>query len=196
MRSPSPTFRDALKSHRQWLRTLPKWKRRIANEVIVRWIDHPECESIWVTVCSHLKVQVTPDRFIAEIISTRLAAEPLDAKPEAFKGKMHALTNKLSREERYQELADRNQDFATTIAKYEHDREQVERAGILGRKSPGRMFFMRQVSAGFTQWCGQPLDDVVRVLTDIAFDTEVTTEAVRGARNPRPKRDRGIRHPK
>jgi hypothetical protein len=65
------------------------------------------------------------------------------------------------------------------------DNVEALRARVLGREKTGpRMFFMRRLSASFEYWCGQPLDDVVGILTGIAFnlEKEISAEAVRKAR--------------
>jgi hypothetical protein len=192
MRSPAPTFRVYLNEHQRWLQALtPKWRRQLAQEMVARWIDHPDCESIWTTIQLSLRVMhVTPDRFIAEIITTRLNAASINMiKASDHRKAMLDLTKQLLREGRDFELADRTSDFADESAVFEDARLRVPQAGLLGRKEPARMYFMRQLSAGFQRWCQgeQPLDDVVRLLTDIAFDCETTTEAVRAARGPRAK---------
>jgi hypothetical protein len=181
---PSSSFRQALDDHRTWLPTLePAWRRQLAQEMIERWIDRRECESIWATIVSLLKVEVTPDRFIAEIVQLRLTAEMLEIIRVSYpKKKMHKLGNRLMREEKYAELGERSTAFDNEIARFEEARIRAQRAGLFGRKDPARMYFMQQLSAGFSRWCGQWRDDEVRVLTEIAFDREISPEAVRNAR--------------
>jgi hypothetical protein len=192
MRTPTPTFRDELKAHQHWLKTLkPEWRRRLARVMLARWIDHPECDSIWMTIRSFLKVEPLPVRFIAEIITTRLNAEAL-AKIKNWnpKAEMRACTERLLQENKYSDLSDRFADFTTILPVFEGLRARARQAGRLGRKKMARMYFMRTLSAGFVRWSKdeQPHDDMVRLLTDIAFDYETTTEAVRAARKPRARR--------
>jgi hypothetical protein len=192
MRTPSPTFRDALKAHQHWLETLkPEWRRRLAQSTLARWIDHPECESIWMTVRSLLKIKPSPERFIADIIAIRLDAEAL-AKTKKWdpKAEMLACTEQLLHRGKHSELPERFADFATVLPTFEGARERVRRVGLLSRKATARMHFMRTLSAGFVQWSKdkRPHHDTVRLLTDIAFDYETTIDAVRDARKPRARR--------
>jgi hypothetical protein len=57
---------------------------------------------------------------------------------------------------------------------------------LLGRekKTAAKKRFMLGWSNKFKELCGQPLDQVVRVLTEIVFDVEVSIDAVRGAQRP------------
>jgi hypothetical protein len=67
------------------------------------------------------------------------------------------------------------------------------REHLLSRKekTAARQYFMTGWSRRFQAMCGQPLDEIVRVLTDIAFGGEAQTQAVRDAR-----KRRDIRPPK
>ena len=195
MRTPSHTFRDELKLYQRRLPALTTendhWKGRLAHAILERWIDRNECESIWVTIRPLLRVQVTPGHFIAEIIAARFEAEQLDIiarEAPAIENKNKARTKRHLQEKKYSELAKENAALADFV-----DR----RARVLGREKTGpRLHFMRQLSAGFIRWCGQPLDNEVRLLTEIAFGVELTSEAARAARNPRARRNRCTRPPK
>jgi hypothetical protein len=184
MRAPSTTFRKALEDHRAWLPTLePAWRRQLAQEMINRWIDHSQCEALWATVAPLLKVEVTSDRFIAEIVQARLTAEMLETIRASHPRKeMEQLGNRLMREDKWAEAGARSTAFDNQIARFEECRIRAGQAGLFGRKDPARMYFMRQLSAGFVRWCGQWRDNEVRVLTEIAFGPDVTLEAVRNAR--------------
>jgi hypothetical protein len=195
MRAPAPVFRDTLKRHLHLLVTLkpPSWQRRLAEEMLARWIDHPDCESIWATIDTSLKVKVTPDRFIGDVVTTRLVSETLvKIKKSDPKAEMLACTEQLIPRGKLSDLGDRFADFATTLPDFERSRVRARRAGLLTRKDTARMYFSRTLSAGFVRWSKdeQPHDDTVRLLINIAFDCETTTEAVRAARN------RAIRTPK
>jgi hypothetical protein len=195
MRAPSLTFRDELTAYQKRLPALTPdndhWKGRLAHEVIARWIDHTECEAVWTTLRPLLKVEVTPGHFIAEILFARNDAELLNMMVRAapkLEAKMRARTKRHLSEKRYTQLADENVVLGDFVER---------RARVIGREKTGpRIHFMQRLSAGFLQWCGQPLDNEVRVLTEIAFGEEITTEAVRAARRPKAKRDRATRPPK
>lgn len=191
MRSPAPSFRNELKAYQRRLPALTPGTNRLAHEVLARWIDHRECELIWTTLRSLLKVKVTPGHFIAEIIFARLDAERLNIivrEGPAIEAKARARTKRHLREKKYTQLADENAllgDFVT------------RRDRVLGREKTGpRINFMKELSAGFVRWCGQPLDEVVGVLTEIAFGEPTTGEAARAARKPARMRHRSTRPPK
>ena len=195
MRTPGSTFRDELKAFQRRLPTLTAennhWKGRLAHDVIARWVDHSECESIWTTVRPLMRVQLTPGHFIAEIIFARNDVEQLNfivREAPAIEAKARARTKRHLKERKYSELAEENALLGEFVER---------RARVLGREKTGpRINFMKRLSAGFVQWCGQPLDNVVRVLTEIAFGEPITTEAVRAARKPRTRSNRGTRSPK
>jgi hypothetical protein len=154
---------------------------------LARWIDHPECESIWIILRPLLKVEITPDYFIAQIIFARFDAEQLNIivrKGPALEAKARARTKRHLREKKYTQLAAENALLGEFVSR---------RARVLGREKTGpRTNFMKGLSAGFVRWCGQPLDDVVGVLTEIAFGEPMTGEAARAART----RHRSTRPPK
>jgi hypothetical protein len=191
VRTPSPTFRDELKAYQRRLPALTRdndhWKGRLAHEVIAQWIDHTECELIWTTIRPLLKVEITPGQFIKEIIFARFDAEQLSiiaAKAPNIEATMRARTKRHLQKKEYAQLGHEN-----TLLD-----DLIERRAQFGREKTGpRLDFMRRLSAGFLRWCGQPLDNVVRVLTEIAFGDPITTEAVRAARSPRARRCRGTR---
>jgi hypothetical protein len=195
MRSQLSTFRSELKAFLERLLAPPPpgdhWKGRLAQEVLARWIDHPECEAIWVTLQSSLKVAVTPGHFISEIIFARFDAEQLSiivSEARTIEAKARVRTKRHLIEKNYEQIAHENALLADFLER---------RSRVIGRKKSGpRVHFMRQISAAFVQWCDAPLDNVARVLTEIAFGEPITIEAVRAARNPRATSDRGIRLPK
>jgi hypothetical protein len=82
----------------------------------------------------------------------------------------------------------KHQDYDSLI----RDAEEWKRYGDIRRRgfsreteTAPRQFFMNDWSAKFQELCGQPLDEVVAFLTQIAFNVEVTADAVREARKPR-----------
>lgn len=196
MRTPSPTFRDDLKAHQEnlsaWGLKEDHWKGRLAHEIIARWIDNNECETIWTTVQPFMKIAgVTPDHFISNIIAARLDTEQLNIivrEAPALEAKVRARTKRHVQEKKYSQLAYENE----ILGRFVERRRQT-----LGREKTGpRIAFMKRLSGSFERWCGQPLDNIVRILTDIAFDGETTTEAVRAARSSRAKLNRGTRRQK
>jgi hypothetical protein len=187
MRRPSSTFRQALKAYQKALGPPgDHWKGRLAHEIIARWLDHPECESIWSTLQPFLLVP--PGVLIGGVILTRFDAENfkgIASKLPDYEAKMPARTKRHLRTKKYRESAREIELMGETI-------ELRDR--LLGREKTGpRLNFMRRWSARFELWCGQPLDYEVSLLTAIAFDDDkITAEAVRAAR----RGDRSTRTPK
>ncbi len=191
MSTPSETFRDELKDFQQRLPALTPenddWMERLVHEVLVRWMDHTECESIWTTIRPLLRVAVTPVHFIDEVI-LRIDAEQLNTvvrEAPVLEAKMRTRMKRLFSAKQYSRLAPLN----AVLGDFNE-----RKARVLGRKKTGpRINFMKELSAGFVKWCGQPLDNEVRVLAEIAFGGPTTTEAVRAARSPRARRHRVVR---
>lgn len=194
MRTPSPTFCDELKTyqrHRLSLLTPGNDRHsKLTHKVVNRWKKHPDRETIWTAVRPLLRVELTPSGFIDEVVLSRIDAEELTIiVSEAAKLEKKTVTRTIrqSREKKYfQAVAE-----LTLLGKFKE-----QRARVLGREKTGpRVWFMKRWSALLLQWCGKPLDDVVRVITEIAFGEPISTDAVKHARSGA-RRDRRTRPPK
>ena len=101
------------------------------------------------------------------------------------------------RESKWRSLAkrdfDADRDMDAYIKKKAAIKLRNEANAALGRKQADAHFqqFMRECSGMIMNNCGKPLDSIVAGLTSIAFDRDVTSEMVRGAR-----KSRDIRAPK
>jgi hypothetical protein len=195
VRSPSANFRSELKAFQQRLPAVTPandhWKGRLAHIVLARWIDHTECESIWTTLRPLLPAEMTAGDFIGAVILARNDAEQLNIivqEAPGLEAKVHTRTKRHLKAKQYSQIAEENALLGEFVTR---------RARELGREKTGpRINFMRRISMGLELWCGQPLDNVARVLTEIAFGQPVTTEAMRAARSPKVRRNRGTRPPK
>jgi hypothetical protein len=189
MRAPSPSFQSQLVGYRQqlcaWQPNLrDDWKRQLMIDVVNRWIEHPLTEKTWNILRPKLPADVTAGQFIFQVIRRRILMEEIIIRePELPKvvAKRNIRTKRLLRAKNYLQLGRENQLQGEYLEK---------RDRLLGRKKQDapRQLFMAGWSEKFKELCDEPLDEVVRVLAEVAFDQEVTIDSVRGAR-----RDRHIR---
>jgi hypothetical protein len=206
MRAPSPSFKAELAACRQMLMLKQKNHRQLSFmlKILDRWAGHPSAEDIWNTISSNwprnaLRSAYSDDEFILDVLASAVWAKKL--KPVVYEldnceTKTLAHNKRLIGHKRYSESADLMKLLAEV-------REGRRRLLSREKKTAARNYFMIGWQEKFITMCGQPLIDVVRVLTDIAFGGEVPVEAVRGARKPttrearRPKsRERDTRPPK
>jgi hypothetical protein len=184
MNKPKATFRNELKAFEQ--ERLPTYipaAQDIACRVLGRWGSRHDWQEVWVMLRPLLPAQMSDVDFIGAVIEARLDAEVLSHIIHDMPGlekKVHKRARDHLRHRNHVALSFE----AGLLANIRHKRDR-----ILGReKTDPRLQFMKRLSDGFQQWCGQPLDGAVKVLTEIAFDRETTTEAVRKARQQRTTR--------
>jgi hypothetical protein len=165
-------------------------QRRLALEVIDRWNEHILGEAVWDTIIQKLRPEdlPRPEQFIDLVLQRRILAariDEVDRETPALESKINSRTKRHQREESYTKLGIENVLLGALID---------QRKRLLGREKGGhRKVFIRGWSDKFEELCGQPLDEVVRILTEIAFDTTETTGAIRGARRPTKRSDRDTR---
>jgi hypothetical protein len=186
-------FRDAIASFRAALRQPTEqqaahWKGRLSFEVLDNWAKHPQCEQIWSKLASELAVPpgaliatVLLHRFEAEEAAIRIRAWPALEKKLDARAKRH-IRNKARRQ------LEHESGLAATFIEV--------RDRMFSRKvaSGPRKRFMASLTAKFKERSGQPFNEEVAYLTEIAFGGEVTVDMVRGT--SKPTRDRDIRPPK
>lgn len=183
MRSPAPSFRSELAAIPQ--DDLLAWpeiekltldrdrKRQLVAKIISTWMDRADAETIWSTVSTKLP-NVTVAEFVCQVVWRRLMAEKLAEMIRMAPGletkARHQIKGYLARRN-YSQLGSVN----TPLDDFTKQRGQ-----LLGRqKSAPRSRFMWEWATVFRQRCGQPLDEVVRALTEIGFGGDVTLDAVR-----------------
>jgi hypothetical protein len=151
-------------------------------KIIQRWKGHPLADKTWDIVCQTLSTDDLPSArdFITFFLDRAIVAREI---------------NRLVKEERQEvirvnQLAERKwksgeHQLAATMKSAVAAHEQAS-TRLLGRekKTGARKRFMRGWSDKFKELCGQPLDEVVRVFTEVVFNIRVTTDAVRGAQRP------------
>jgi hypothetical protein len=182
MRAPSRSFKDDLEAFRRIVEGMPALgKRELAFAVLDRWMDHGQRDDIWTDITSssiaNSTAPVSASEFIEWIVFTRLGYEQLG---DVIK-QVPDVYSKLRTQAERDWKAD---DICHAFVKRKAVKDHAARMDVvLGRKKAGapRMRFMRMLSDTFIANCGRPLDNVVRALTEIAFDTEETLPKVRGA---------------
>jgi hypothetical protein len=185
VRAPSPSFRGELAAFRKRLMTGPddEW-RRLFVEVLDRWENHPDVEETWRKITAKVPTAVAGG-FIADVLLRRKLVEEIDsrmAQLPGIEGKVRSSTKRHLKEGKYREIADANGLLADV---------KEMRAQVLGRERTGsQKHFTIGWSKLFQEVCGQPLDEVVAFLTEIAFGGPVSTEAVRGARKATTRAER------
>ena len=161
--------------------------------VLTRWERHELAATIWVAVKEALPADMLPseDRFIELVLQRRSMARRLAETysaltwAEAKKRTMRHLRDKKG-PEFAQALAGLSQEF-TTLTDVMERRER-----LLGRQKENaeRKQFMKDWLGVFTNLCGRPLEQVVRVLTEIVYGGKVRIGVVRSVRRPTTKRAR------
>ena len=187
MRAPSRSFGTELEVYREKLIAdnkehpdLPLWLK-----VLDRWRRHTAAEQIWQTLKNKVPAgdMLTEEEFIWLVLEQRLIVlEPLIKVVDGLPGKKQLVDHRTKRhmkEKKHTQIALENELLGRAL-------DQSDR--LLGRekKTAIRNRFVAAWSGKFTQICGQPLDEVVRVLTEIAFGKTMTIDSVRGVRKVLP----------
>jgi hypothetical protein len=188
----APTFRDTIAAFRATFQPTEEqaahWKGRLTFEVLDNWARHPQCEQIWGKLGSGLAIPpaaliatVLFHRFVAEEAAIRIRAWPALEKKLDARAKRH-IRDKTRRQLEHE---------SALAATFTETRDRM-----FGRKvaSGPRKRFMVGLTAKFKERSGQPFNEEVAYLTEIAFGGEVTVDMVRGT--SKPTRDRDIRPPK
>jgi hypothetical protein len=186
MRAPAPSFKNELAVYRQRLVKERASYPLIAGalQVLDRWRDHADVETIWNTLKEKLPADAMPTavQFIDLILQRWEIATELDErirKIPDIEDKTRYRIKHHSQKRKYGQIARETALLDDILGK---------RARLLGRQGNGRRLFMEGWSAKFQELCGKPLDEIVAPLTEITFDGDVTADMVRRARRDRPTR--------
>lgn|SRR5262249_46538088 len=192
MRAQLPSFRSELRAYRRRFEAItprPDYYPLVI-EILDSWENHASAEAIWNTINENLPIPPTAGQLIDLVLARRInVAEELyrviREAPGVKASKRARIKRRLKNEAEWQAGAK----TFTALADF---REREKR--VLGRekKTAPRKLFESGWRDQFKKECGQPLDEVVRVLSEIAFGGQRTIEAVRDAQ----RRDRGTRPPK
>jgi hypothetical protein len=191
MRSPTPSLRSELSNYQRELTTRrqslpPNYTDLrdydIAIGILDRWIKRTKNDGtdwVWTKLQAHLPAGfiITPIQLAEHVIEWRLAAlraavivHDGPGLVDKAKGRWKHLANK--------EDIDAAIDVGVPLARY-----IKQRPSVLGREAGAdRTWFIGQWAGFFKTVCGKPLNDVVGVLTEIAFDTDqVSLDDVKNA---------------
>jgi hypothetical protein len=191
--SPTSSFASELKAYRQRLlvseHKVQPWFPA-ALKALDNWADHPGSEAIWTILKEKLPPEALPTagHFIDLVLQQWVLAQAVD---ERERDDAKVVKNHVDRLKRH--LRDENYGRLWREAKLLDDHIKVHKKVLRRKMGAAKTNFMAGWSFKFREQCGQPLDDVVRVLTEIAFGTEETTQSVRDKRRPTTKRGRDIR---
>jgi hypothetical protein len=163
--------------------------------ILRRWEKNTEWDSCWKKLQEKLPVEDMPtaEEFIWLVLSRSDVARCLDeinrGTPTAAEAEQRSkayLSGKRAGAElmhAYAELAHEHAALA--------ELNQM-RTRLIGRQKENveRKRFIMDWRDKFTERCGQPLDEVVRVLTEIVYGGKVDIGVIRGVRRPTTKRAR------
>jgi len=188
VRAPSPSFKSELAAYRKWLDShrecFENWEHDLALQVLARWQrraeDGPkETDDAWIKIKSTMVPAdlYTAGEFIALVLERRVHVEAL---------KTNVLLKEPYDEAEFQRFLKQHLEIGgddASFARAAHDRRlrRALRNLLFSRdgKTAARERFMADFCNKFTEVCGQPHYEIVAYLTVIAFDIEVTAEAVR-----------------
>lgn len=191
MRSPGKSLRSEIAAYRARVAAhqVDDLRRKPALQLLDRWKDHASVETTWDMIAAAIPAEsmVTAQEFISYMIERRDIAEALREVVEqgpSLESKARTQAIRAIRSK---------QEVSAALKTLENFR--AESAALLGRekKTAPEKIFMSGWTELFRRLSGQPLHEAVRVLTEIAFDKDVTIEMVRAAEKPR---DRGTRRSK
>ena len=178
------SFVSELEAYRIWLVSNSKDDPYLPYKlkIIQQWKDHPLADKTWGIICQELSTDDLPSArdFITFALERAIVARE---------------TDRVVKEERQvvirvNQLAERkwknDEHLLAAIMKSAIAEHELVSTRLLGRekKTAARKRFMVGWSSKFKELCEWPLDEVVRVLTEVIFDIRVTTDAVRGAQRP------------
>jgi hypothetical protein len=180
MRPPTPTFRDALRDFRKKFLEQPPDQWSGVLPILARWEEHTEAESIWRKIDTAAKAgkrSLAPDELILFVL---LNARELQDVERVIEGTPQLLRSAYDKAGREWKAGDAGVAAGVRMVADDHA-ALMDRA--FGRKKRGaaQRKFIEIFSAMFRKNCGRPLDDVVRVLTEIVFNEQITIDAVRKA---------------
>jgi hypothetical protein len=195
MRAPG-SFRGELAAYRQRLLTGDRrrdshWKCRLATEVLDRWGADEDADKVW----DEIKTKLPPDdpsmagQFIATVLFHRIKAEELRQIVKELPA-VDAKTRRRSRHFLKQKQDDQMLVEMALLREVHHGRATLLRRQIA---TAPRIYFSAFLSDTFDALFGQPFDEIVKYLTEVAFNTETSIDAIRGARKSSTRQARRAR---
>jgi hypothetical protein len=193
MPAPEQSFKSEIAAYRRkWVANSPGEEiPEIVRKLLARWEKHPTTEKIWTELKEKLppEAMLTAEEFIYLVIQRRvLMAEVKRENRErpTVMAEADARAKQQLQAGEYFQLVRENE----LRRQYQGIRDKLISRNA--RTAP-RKLFENGWSEKFIELCGQPLDEVVAVLTYVAFGVERTPDMIRGMRKPTTKRDRDTR---
>jgi hypothetical protein len=195
MRAPTSSFKSELEASLANLKRIAASLKfndpeilPIVINLINQWMAHPDVEHIWNILREKLPPEVMPtaQQFIQKVIERRIVAHRL----RSVINESQQITDKgrhKAKRHRKEGRAREGDAMMWAVVKFEDQNTR-----ILGRQkneSPQKKFILGWRDE-FRRLCGQPLDEVVADLTDIAFEQTKTREQVRDTAKPTTRRGR------
>lgn len=184
MRAATPSFKSELAAYRAWLVNQPAApeERELYLDILDRWADHAAVETTWAALANSIPPadMIPAADFISLVIERRGLAERLKVVVE----EAHAVEARANSKAMRDIRSKRPGEAALKLALLDSFQGQSDR--LLGRKkkdAPRKIFIVGWTEL-FRRLSGQPLDEAVRVLTEVAFGGDVPINAVRDARKP------------
>ena len=186
MRAPAPSFKSAIVSYRAAvLNGAPAGRERdFISAALNRWHSHPDTERIWKAIekacIAHKNVPPPASFFIAWILRIGQDYQRLSKRIAEAPDEQSELLSQAERDWRAGHTL--SAAWKRTLA----EGAAQHATAVLGRQKGGapQKRFRRMVRDTFIETCGRPLNEVVAVLAEIIFDTEVSIDAVRGEKRP------------
>jgi hypothetical protein len=170
-----------------------------SGALLERWLDHPDAEKMWDTIRARSEQQDgpvgadAPSQFIFFILEAKLAAEKESrmnvelaaAKAEAMKLKAEVTKGiaVAARRVPFEKRAKFLEDAAKQLQQCPPAVISPPRVRSDQKGSRARTYFIRHVSGLIHDITGRWLDEQVAMITAIAFDTDVSNDAVRKIRS-------------
>jgi hypothetical protein len=198
MRAPSSSFKNEIAAYRKkWIEDNPNCPPpQDMLAVLDRWEKHIECESIWERVQRRLPVEAMPtaEEFIFLVLFRRSVAKRLDeinrrtpTEAEAKKrGEAHVHDKSGT------ELVRAHAELAFEYAALADLNTRRARLFTRQTENAERRRFIIDWRDKFTQLCGHPLDDVVRVLAEIVYGGRLKLGVIRAVRRATTRRARKV----
>jgi hypothetical protein len=171
--------------------------------LLERWLDDPDAEKIWNTIRAHSEHHSSPigidaaNRFVIFILTTKYQAEresDLNAKLAADIAEVKKAEAELRRKlgESVKETPfHKLPEFLEETGKRLRERRPEETSPVIfpprvrsdEKGSRARTYFIREVSGFIHDITARWLDGAVGMITGIAFDMDISDDAVRRARS-------------
>jgi hypothetical protein len=184
-------FKNALASYQQELIAAggdEPWLSE-ATKILKRWEAHPDVETAWATIQEKFPPYCAPTspEFIHGVLETCKVTRRLKEVSNETAVVEKGLRKSIRGHWQNDDVANAREK-TKALTEFHHNGDR-----ILGRRRHGgapRKRFTALWRNHFREYCGQPLDSVVSVLVQAAFDVEIDAPDIRLSQRPTTRRDR------